>query len=79
MVEAQINAEAISGQITGSSQNQNSIARQCVPKKGGENGDQWDEVLDSFAEGSMNINFYNNMIGYTAGDCVSGTIDIFLQ
>lgn len=27
----------------------------------------------------MNINFYNNMIGYTAGDCVSGTIDIFLQ
>jgi hypothetical protein len=27
----------------------------------------------------MNINFYNNMIGYTAGDCVSGTIDIMLN
>jgi hypothetical protein len=50
-----------------------------MPKKGGENGDQWDEILDVFAEGTMNINFYNNMIGYTAGDCVSGTIDIFLQ
>lgn len=24
------------------------------------------------------MNFYNNVIGYTAGDCVSGTIDICL-
>ena len=62
MVEAQIDAEVIGGQITGATQTQNSIARQCVPKKGAENGEQWDEVLDSFAEGSMNINFYNNMI-----------------
>lgn len=24
----------------------------------------------------MNINFWNNLIGYTVGDCVSGTVDI---
>jgi|DEB19_MinimDraft_2_1074335.scaffolds.fasta_scaffold409111_1 hypothetical protein len=41
-------------------------------------GDKWDESLSVFDKGSININFYNNMIGYTAGDCVSGTIDIEL-
>jgi hypothetical protein len=46
-----------------------------MPKKG-ENGDRWDETLDVFAEGTVSINFYNNMIGYTAGECVSGTIDV---
>ena len=50
-----------------------------MPKKGAESGDHWDEVLDTFAEGAVNINFYNNMIGYTAGDCISGTVDVFLQ
>jgi len=49
-----------------------------MPKKGAESGDHWDEVLDTFAEGAVNINFYNNMIGYTAGDCISGTVDVFL-
>lgn len=41
-----------------------------------ESGDRWDEVLDQFTSGFININFYNNVIGYTAGECVSGTIDI---
>jgi hypothetical protein len=74
-----MNADKMSVPISSSAQSSSSVARPCMPKKGGENGDQWDEILDVFAEGTMNINFYNNMIGYTAGDCVSGTIDIFLQ
>ena len=43
-----------------------------------EKGDSWDEMLDVFKTGTININFYNNVIGYTAGECVSGTIDIAL-
>jgi len=49
-----------------------------MPKKA-EVGDKWDEILDVFDTGVMNINFYNNMIGYTAGDCISGTIDFMLN
>jgi hypothetical protein len=49
--------------------------RLCMPTTA-ETGDRWDEVLDMFKTGSININFYDNVIGYTAGDCVSGTIDI---
>ena len=51
--------------------------RLCMPTTV-EKGEIWDEVLDVFKAGSININFYNNVIGYTAGECVSGTIDIFL-
>ena len=51
--------------------------RLCMPT-GVETGDKWDEVLDLFKTGSININFYNNVIGYSAGECVSGTIDIVL-
>lgn len=43
-----------------------------------ETGDTWDECLDGFKTGSININYYNNVIGYTAGECVSGTLDIVL-
>jgi len=46
--------------------------------KTAEKGDTWDEILDIFKTGSININFYNNVIGYIAGECVSGTIDIVL-
>jgi len=44
-----------------------------------EYGDRWDEPLTKFDKGKINLNFYNNVVGYTAGDCVSGTIDICLQ
>ncbi len=44
-----------------------------------ETGKQWDECLPKFTEGAININFYNNVISYTSGDCISGTIDIDLQ
>lgn len=38
----------------------------------------WDHDRPVFTQGSIQINFYNNVVGYTAGDCVSGTIDIQL-
>ena len=44
-----------------------------------ETGVEWDECLDKFKDGSININLYNNIVTYTAGDCVSGTIDIDLK
>ena len=44
-----------------------------------ETGEAWDESLELFKTGKININFYNNIVSYTAGDCVSGTIDIDLQ
>ena len=78
MVEALINAESIQTHITSDEPESNKLERQCLPK-GVETGDKWDEILDLFDQGVMNINFYNNMIGYTAGDCVSGTIDIMLN
>lgn len=43
-----------------------------------ETGKEWDECLDKFKDGAININFYNNLVTYTAGECVSGTIDIDL-
>lgn len=55
-------------------------AKKCSPQGlKRETGDNWDEPLPIFTEGSININFYNNIIGYTAGDCVSGTIDIEIK
>ena len=39
-------------------------------------GDKWDEPLHIFFQGVININFKENMIGYTAGDKLTGTIDI---
>ena len=50
-------------------------ARQCKPNKK-EIGDKWDEPLHIFFQGVININFKENMIGYTAGDKLTGTIDI---
>ncbi len=47
--------------------------------KASETGDRWDEPLDYFTFfGSININFYNNVIGYTSGETISGTVDICL-
>ena len=50
---------------------------ECMPKVP-ETGDQWDEPLDCFTNGCININFYNNVIGYTSGDTIAGTVDICL-
>ena len=36
----------------------------------------WDEPLDLYVGGTININLYNNVLGYNAGDAISGTIDI---
>lgn len=36
----------------------------------------WDEPLDLYLDGTININLYNNVTGYMSGDAISGTIDI---
>ena len=36
----------------------------------------WDEQLDLYLDGAININLYNNVLGFNAGDTISGTIDI---
>ena len=36
----------------------------------------WDESLDRYREGAININLYENVLGFHAGDPISGTIDI---
>jgi len=41
-----------------------------------ESGNFWDEPLDIYRGGIMNINTYQNMIGFTAGDDIAGTVDI---
>ena len=45
---------------------------------GTETGDRWDEPLPTFQDGAININFSNNIIGYTSGDLVNGSIDVVL-
>lgn len=44
-----------------------------------ETGATWDEPLGLYKHGQVNINFYNNQIGYTAGDCVAGTVDVVIK
>ena len=36
----------------------------------------WDEPLDLYLDGAININLYNNVLGFNAGEAISGTIDI---
>ena len=36
----------------------------------------WDEPLDLYLEGTININLYNNVLGFNAGETISGTVDI---
>ena len=36
----------------------------------------WDEHLDLYLEGAININLYNNVLGFAAGETIAGTIDI---
>jgi hypothetical protein len=52
-------------------------AKKCEAMK--EIGDTWDEPLEFFRQGVININFKENVIGYTAGDTVNGTIDLVLN
>jgi len=52
-------------------------AKKCEAMK--ETGDTWDEPLEFFRQGVININFKENVIGYTAGDTVNGTIDLVLN
>lgn len=44
-----------------------------------ETGEDWDEVLNLYDKGTININFYNNQIGYCAGDKVAGSVDIDIK
>ena len=44
-----------------------------------ETGATWDEALPSYQGGKININFYKNIIGYTAGGFVNGTVDIVIE
>ncbi len=39
----------------------------------------WDEPLDLYLDGAININLYNNVLGFNAGDAISGTIDIVIK
>lgn len=41
-----------------------------------ETGNFYDEPLDIYKGGLININCYENTIGYEAGDCIAGTVDI---
>jgi hypothetical protein len=52
--------------------------RQCFPH-GPEKGEKWDEPLEVFLNGSININFTNNIIGYTNSELISGTVDVVLK
>jgi hypothetical protein len=52
-------------------------AKKCEAMR--ETGDSWDEPLEFFRQGVININFKDNLVGYTAGDTVNGTIDIVLH
>lgn len=36
----------------------------------------WDENLDLYLGGAININCYNNVLGFKAGETISGSIDI---
>ena len=36
----------------------------------------WDEPLDLYLKGTINVNFYENVQGFYAGDTISGTIDV---
>ena len=36
----------------------------------------WDEALEIYKNGTININLYNNVLGFTSGDTISGTVDI---
>lgn len=36
----------------------------------------WDEHLDLYLGGAININLYNNVLGYAAGETIAGTIDL---
>ena len=43
-----------------------------------DSGTFWDETLDRYQAGAININLYNNVIGFTAGEAIAGTIDIVI-
>ena len=45
-------------------------------KKANETGMFWDENLDAYNGGAININLYENTVGYYAGQTVSGSIDV---
>lgn len=36
----------------------------------------WDEHLEMYLDGAININLFNNVLGFNAGDTISGTVDI---
>ena len=36
----------------------------------------WDEPLDLYTDGTININLYNNVLGHIAGSTIAGTVDI---
>ena len=36
----------------------------------------WDGPLPLFMGGTININLYDNILGFKAGDTIAGTIDI---
>jgi hypothetical protein len=43
-----------------------------------ESGDFWDEPLAIYGGGYININLYENTIGFSAGDQIAGTVDIVI-
>ena len=45
-------------------------------KKPTDTGVFWDEPLELYNDGAININLFNNVLGYHAGSTISGTVDI---
>lgn len=43
-----------------------------------DSGTFWDEPLERYQAGAININLYNNVVGFTAGEVIAGTIDIVI-
>ena len=57
----------------------NMVKRLSAPtgaKKIQESGMYWDENLDMNMGGAVNINLYDNTVGYYAGQTIAGSIDI---
>ena len=47
-----------------------------IANKRTDTGVFWDEPLDLYIGGTINVNCYNNVLGFHAGDTIAGTIDI---
>ncbi len=57
-------------------QDENAAALRRTRTSKNDAGIFWDEALQIYHSGTINVNLYNNVLGFHAGDQISGTIDI---